>query len=244
MERLQTAIETASKDVVGIAEGSADLGQQSLDSYDGSRGTVSVQELQVPGEARPFRTIFLTEDSPFLYAPVVAVAMTGWVLAVTPFFMPMVLRYLDQRFRRKMRARKAAAKAEFEDLQRQKEDMKNQKEDLTVIGQLGIRKLDRTQEVEGGGDVVRKKRRRSVWVAPEQMISDGTKRYTLTARAGADLLLSKKQQAIQAKELGLTIKGTRAPRLAPKLENKLGHVLGFEDKPVGVLKKPEKLDHF
>ena len=79
MQRFQTAIETASKDVVGKAEGSADLGQQSLDTYDGSRGTVSVQELQVPGEARPFRTVFFTEDAPFVYSPVVVAAMTGWV---------------------------------------------------------------------------------------------------------------------------------------------------------------------
>jgi len=245
MERFQTAIETASKDVVGIAEGSADLGQQSLDSYDGSRGSVSVQELQVPGEARPFRTVFFTEDAPFVYSPVVVAAMTGLALAVTPCFMPMALRYWDSRLRRKMRARKAAAKREAAALEAKQEELEKQDEDRKlVIGQLGIKKLEAGVVMEGQGEVTRKKRRRSVWVAPEQMISDGTKRYTLTARAGADLILSKKQQAIQAKELGLTITGRRAPRLAPKLENKLGHVLGFEDKPVGVLKKPERVDHF
>lgn len=216
---LQSSIEEATEDVRSGGEGIGSLDFSGL-----NRGAVSVQELTVAGEAAPFRTVFLTEDDPFLYTPVMAAAATGWTLIVSPCFMPGLFRFLDRRYRRKFGDKKTRAQKEAEELERQQEEMR----------------IAREKELEEMADrpVIRKKRKKSVWVSPEQHIADGKKRYTEHARAGAAMQLSKKQQAMQRRELGMTSTGKQAQRFVPKVEEKLGDVLGFEDKPVVMLPKP------
>merc|ERR1711924_22623 len=151
-------------------------------------------------------------DEPFLYSPVLAAAVTGWALIISPCCMPSFFRFLDRRYRRKLGVKKSQAQKDAEELERQQEEMRLAAERDAADDQQIIQ---------------RKKRKKSVWVAPEQLIADGTKRYTVTARLDADKILSKKQQAIQRKELGMTVEGKQAPRLVPKDEDKLANALGI-----------------